>query len=83
VTPILLTVMCDDKEYFVCGPGTGKARSPSMSLTPPLEFLACYSEHAVAATILFDLPIHYRGGWVWVITPANEDAAFALKLRWL
>jgi len=32
---------------------------------------------------LFSLPIHFRGSRIWTIIPEDDDAAFALKLRWL
>jgi len=49
----------------------------------PADAFAWASANRFTTEPLFNLPISYRGGRCWVIDPADEDAAFALRMRWL
>ena len=48
-----------------------------------VDFMCWLTQNRCTASPLFSLPIHYRGGRCWVIEPADDDAAFALRMRWL
>jgi len=83
MTPVLLTVMQDHPGFLIHGPDGGVKVKPFEESDDALEFLAWCTENACAASPLFSLAIHYQGGRVWMITPEDGDAAFALKMRWL
>ncbi|KQQ39163.1 hypothetical protein ASF58_23000 [Methylobacterium sp. Leaf125] len=58
-------------------------KKPFEGFDDALDFMSWCTANRRTAEPLFSLPIHYRGGRCWVITPGDEDVAFLLKLRWL
>lgn len=83
MSPIILTVVQDDSGFLVHGPDEKIGVKPFAENEDAMDFLCWCTVNRCTASPLFSLPVHYRGGRCWVIEPQDDDAAFALRMRWL
>lgn len=83
VAPVILTVVPIEIGFLVHEPDDTVKVKPFDRNDHALDFLAWCSANRCTASPLFSLSIHYRGGRCCVIEADDDDAALALRLRWL